>query len=163
MKITLTYEEAVAYVLASDDFSHFGDGTEVVIEGFESTTPVVEEKPEEKPQRRKRRTRKQIEAEKAAQEPVNSQEELDAIAQEVDAELEADSSNTSTDSEGESSSTEEHAPSVQRTEAEQQQLDMVDEVIAEADAAEAEEALTQPALVEQEVNEVIDADAPLFP
>lgn len=84
MKISLTLEEAIAYIRDHEDLAHLVQA-EIVIEGFEATTPVVEEEPkEEKPkQKRTRRTKKQIQEEAN----VETQEQLDAIVAEVEQEI----------------------------------------------------------------------------
>ncbi|UOX40290.1 hypothetical protein [Vibrio phage PhiImVa-1] len=84
MKITLTLEEAINYIKQHTDMGDFADA-EIVIEGFDKPAePKQEQEPEaveEKPAPKKRRRRK------AKEEENVTQEQLDAIASEVDKEL----------------------------------------------------------------------------
>lgn len=87
MKITLTLEEAINYIKQHTDMGDYADA-EIVIEGFDKPAEPKQEKEEpeaveEKPAPKKRRRRKA-----APKEEENvTQEQIDAIASEVDKEL----------------------------------------------------------------------------
>lgn len=168
MKITLTYEEAVAYIAACDDFNHFAEDVDIVIEGIPSATETKkettssEDTPATKP-RRKRRTKKTT---PPVEESTVTQDDVNNIVSEVDAELEAnkDSSVEASNKEsvGNSSVADEDTsskPKVTRTAAEEQQLNLIDEVLAE----EPEALEVEVPLVEQPTApEILDLDKPLF-
>lgn len=138
MKITLTLEEALQYIRAHEDLAHLVDA-EISIEGFTSvgeTKPVVATEDGEKPRRRRKRKTPSVE-------PV-TQDTVNDIVSEVDTEIKSE---------------------VKRTDAEAQQLTLIDEVLAEEKetAFEVPEQLDTP-LVEQETPDADDLDlsAPLF-
>lgn len=93
MKITLTHTEATQIILAHPMFDLFGSDTEIEIVGIahEVETSIGEQSPiTEKPtkQKRTRRTKQQIEEEK--QPVIETQEQLDLLVAEVDAELQVE-------------------------------------------------------------------------
>lgn len=168
MKITLTIEEAIEYIQEHPAFEQLSDA-EIVIEGMTAAEPRVYEKTDEaeedKPKRtrRKRRTKAQIEADEKAAEVT--QEDVDNIAAEVDAELETGKSSAETKSEPEPATSSEVAESVpeEPSSFEDAEMSMIDEVLAEeTEALEVPEQIEMPLVEQDNLDDIIDTNKPLF-